>query len=165
MIFISYGTEKYKFDRLTIALENLIYDEKYSGESFIVQMGYSFKNLNAINNIKSFDFCNNDDFNEYIKNADCIITHGGVGNIFTILKSNKIPIVIPRLKKYGEHVDDHQIQIVEELAKRKLIIPLLDISNLKEYLINHKLFSTGITELDFDANHVSEYINEKYLSC
>lgn len=163
MIFISYGTEKFKFHRLTNALEDLICDENYSGESFVVQMGYSFKKLNGLKNISSFDFCNYEEYNRYLKNAELIITHGGVGNIFTILKCNKIPIVIPRLKKYGEHVDDHQLQIVEELSKRNLIIPLQNISNLSEYIINYKSFAAGITEYDFEQNLVSEYINEKYL--
>ena len=163
MIFVSYGTEKYEFLRLTNAIERIFNDERFSNESFVMQMGYSFQNISSSNRIRSFNYCKNDEFNQYIKNAEIIITHGGVGNIFTILKNNKIPIVIPRLKKYDEHVDDHQLQVVRELSKQKFIIPLEDISSLDDYLINYKSFIAEMVEYKNEPNLVSEYINEKYL--
>ena len=69
------------------------------------------------NKIKIFDFINSDEFDNYMKSADLIITHGGVGSILSGLKRNKKIIVVPRLKKYKEHTNDHQIQICNKFSE------------------------------------------------
>ena len=65
---------------------------------------------------------------KYIDEADLVITHGGVGTIFSALKKNKKVIAIPRLEKYGEHINDHQIEICEELEKEGYILYYKDVS-------------------------------------
>jgi UDP-N-acetylglucosamine transferase subunit ALG13 len=70
---------------------------------------------------------------EYLnKKADIVITHGGVGSIFTSLTYNKPTIVVPRYKRFNEHTDDHQLQITKELEKEEKIIAVYDIKNLKD---------------------------------
>ena len=72
--------------------------------------------------IHTFDFIPLDEMDKYIDEADLVITHGGVGTIFSALKKNKKVIAIPRLEKYGEHINDHQIEICEELEKEGYIL-------------------------------------------
>ena len=79
-------------------------------------------------------------FNELIKQADIIITHGGVGSIVTSVKLGKKVIAVPRLKKYGEHVNDHQIQIVKDFNDKGYIIGIENVEDLKEAIKKAKTF-------------------------
>ena len=62
--------------------------------------------------------------------ANLIITHGGVGSIISSLEKGKKVIVVPRLKKYNEHVNDHQIQIAEKFENNGYVRSVIDISKL-----------------------------------
>ena len=73
------------------------------------------------NKIDYFDFCDREKFIEFIENSSVIITHAGVGNLLTILEHKRKPIVMPRIKKYSEHIDNHQIEIALKFSKMKLI--------------------------------------------
>ena len=41
-----------------------------------------------------------------ISNSHVVISHGGAGTIFQCLQNNKIPIIIPRLSNYDEHINE-----------------------------------------------------------
>ena len=64
-----------------------------------------------------------DEFDKLIKECDILITHGGVGNILTGLKYNKKIIAAARLEKYGEHTNDHQLQIVNNFYEKGYFTP------------------------------------------
>lgn len=55
---------------------------------------------------------------KYINDARVIVTHGGPASFIAPLSIGKIPIVVPRLKKYNEHVNDHQLEFALEVEKR-----------------------------------------------
>ena len=61
-----------------------------------------------------------------MKEAEIVITHGGTGVIVNASKLGKKIIAIPRLKKYGEHVDNHQVQIVRQFKEANLIEDIED---------------------------------------
>ena len=71
-----------------------------------------------------FDFIDYDKMAEYIRDADLIITHGGTGSITGPLKDGKRVIACARLAKYGEHVDNHQTEIVDVFANEEYILKL-----------------------------------------
>ena len=81
-------------------------------------------------NMKILDLIPIKDFNSYIKKSKYIISHGGVGTILDAIKMKKKVIVVPRLKEYGEHENNHQIEITDEFAKGGYIIPCKDLNNL-----------------------------------
>lgn len=54
--------------------------------------------------------------------ADVVISHAGVGSALTALRCGKRPILIPREAARGEHVDDHQVQVANELRARELAL-------------------------------------------
>lgn len=116
MIFVTLGTQKQSFNRLLEEIENC---NILKNEEIVAQVGYTKFNSD---NIKVVDFLETDEFTNYISNAEFVITHGGVGSIFSALLKNKKVIAMPRLKKYGEHVDDHQIEICEKLANMNYIV-------------------------------------------
>lgn len=123
MIFVTLGTQDKHFPRLLEAVDKLDIDEK-----IIAQTGSTDFTSNKMEIHK---FLSQDEFNKYMKDARIVITHAGVGTIIYGLSINKTMIVAPRLKKYGEHVNDHQLQILETFSKDGYIIPLLDFSELK----------------------------------
>ena len=116
MVFVSVGTQKQSFDRLfeLVKKSNVLKKEK-----IIAQIGYTkFESKR----IETFEFIPLDKMEEYISQADIVISHGGVGTIFSALKHGKKVIAIPRLSKYGEHINDHQIEICQELEDEGYIL-------------------------------------------
>lgn len=118
MILVLLGTQDKPFDRLVNEIDRLV-NKKVIKDDVVMQLGFTkFKSKN----IKTFDLIESDKLNEYISEADLIITHGGVGSILSGLKQNKIIIAVPRVKEYGEHTNDHQIQIVNEFFNTGYIL-------------------------------------------
>ena len=109
MILVTLGTQKQSFKRLLEKIEN----SKVEGE-IIVQAGYTEFNSKKM---KIIDFINYAEMEKLVDKADLIITHGGTGSILGPLKKNKKVIACARLAKYGEHVDNHQEELVSIFAK------------------------------------------------
>lgn len=122
MIFVSLGTQDKSFNRL-LELLNEEVDKGFIKDDIIVQAGYTKYNSE---NMKIFDYVSKEEFDDYIKKCDILITHGGVGSIFTGLKNNKKVLVMPRLAKYKEQHNDHQLEIVEEFTKQGYILSFDD---------------------------------------
>lgn len=136
MILVTLGTQDKSFTRLLDAIQNEI-DNGNIKEKVIVQAGYtSYKSKD----MEIFDFIDRDKFAELIQECDLLITHGGVGSILTGLKNNKKVIAAPRLSKYFEHTNDHQLQIIEKFDNAGLILPLYDFNNFSVVLNNVKKF-------------------------
>jgi UDP-N-acetylglucosamine transferase subunit ALG13 len=67
-----------------------------------------------------------------IGRADAVVTHAGVGSILCARGAGHTPVVIPRLKRFGEHVDDHQAQLTRALEERGEVIALWDATGLRD---------------------------------
>ena len=126
MILVTVGTHTQNFTRLVKATDDLVGSGKIK-DKVVIQTGYTdYKPKNC----KWFAFKPLDEFEKLCKRSDIIISHGGVGSIMLPLLLGKSLIVMPRLKKFKEHTDDHQLQIVQELEKQKKIIAIYDVKNL-----------------------------------
>lgn len=79
-------------------------------------------------------------FEELVEKADLIISHAGVGSILTALNKNKKIIAAARLKEYGEHVNDHQLQILENFSKEGYLLALENFDELDVVLEKVKEF-------------------------
>ncbi len=121
MILVTLGTQDKQFYRILEALEDKL-DKHLIDDEVVVQAGCSadFKSKY----MKIFDLIPMDEFDEMIKKCDLLITHGGVGSIITGLKNNKKVIAAARLSKYNEHVNDHQLQIIDNFSKEGYILKL-----------------------------------------
>ena len=137
LILVTLGTQDKKFDRLLDAIEKQI-ELGNINEEVVVQAGYS-KNYKS-NKMKIFDLIPVDEFDDYINKCDLLITHGGVGSIISGLKNNKVVIAAARLKKYGEHTNDHQLQIIEKFSRDGYILSLDDFDKLDVILKKAKKF-------------------------
>lgn len=136
MIFVTLGTQDKEFPRLLEAIDRAIDSGKIK-EKVVAQIGYT-KYISK--NMELFDFKSQEELDEYIKEASVVITHGGVGSIFGALKYNKPVIAASRLKKYREHANDHQIQIVKKYASDKYILELKDFDQIDRVLKRAKTF-------------------------
>ncbi len=130
MVLVLLGTQDKSFKRMLKEVVNQI-DKGNIKDKVIVQAGHT-KYIS--NKMKIFDFVKEEDIKRYIKNANYIITHGGVGSIMDGIKNNKKIIAVPRLKKYYEHTNDHQLEIVREFDKEGYIIGLNDVNELEKGL-------------------------------
>ena len=92
-------------------------------------------------NMKIFDMIPSDEYENYIKEASLIITHGGAGSIIQSIRLGKKVIAVPRLQKYGEHVNDHQIEIIKAFSNRGYIIGINEVCELKEAVLNAEKFN------------------------
>lgn len=136
MILVLLGTQNNSFHRLLQEVQKNI-DNKTIKENVIVQKGYTkFESAN----MTLYNQLPMDELEKIISKANFIITHGGVGSIINSIKQRKKVIAVPRLKKYNEHVNDHQIDIVESFNKMGYIIGIEDVSQLNEALKKIKKF-------------------------
>lgn len=113
MIFVTVGTHEQPFNRLIEEIdrlkgENLIEDE------VVIQKGYS---TYIPKYCKYFDILPYEDMIKYVKEASIVITHGGPASFIIPLSMGKTPIVVPRQKKFGEHVNDHQLEFSIQYAQ------------------------------------------------
>ncbi|WP_439483405.1 glycosyltransferase [Cyclobacterium plantarum] len=63
-----------------------------------------------------------DELTKLYKEARIVKSQAGTGSLINGLKLNKKIISIPRLTKYGEVVDDHQVEILDEFYKINYIL-------------------------------------------
>ena len=77
---------------------------------------------------------------KYIDDADIIITHSGTGSVLTPLKKGKKVIVCARLSKYEEHVDDHQVELLEVFKEEGYVLELSEDNNLDDVYQEAKKF-------------------------
>ena len=133
MIFATVGTHEQGFERLVRELDALKARGDIDDEIFI-QIGYTQYLPKYCRYSRMI--C----YEDMVKNASesrIYITHGGPASIFLGWQSGRIPIVVPRNSKYGEHVDDHQMFFTKRIESSKRILAVYEINNLGEKLKNY----------------------------
>lgn len=127
MILVTLGTQTQKMYRLLDKIENSnIKDE------IIVQAGGSADYKSK--KMKMLKFISYDEMEKLIDESDVIITHGGTGSITMPLSKNKKVIAMARLEKYGEHINDHQTEIVSIFEEEGYIKEMTDDTDLDQLL-------------------------------
>jgi UDP-N-acetylglucosamine transferase subunit ALG13 len=51
-----------------------------------------------------------------------VVCHSGVGSALEALDAGHSPILVPRRRAHGEHIDDHQLQVAADLERRGLAL-------------------------------------------
>lgn len=134
MIFVTLGSQKFQFNRLLQKLDELVLQGAIKDEIF-AQIGYS--DYHPVN-YQYKEFLSRDEFAEAQAKADTVITHGGTGAIIGAVKKGKKVLAVPRLAKYGEHVDDHQIQLLKQFDGMGIIEACYQIDDLSNALYKIK---------------------------
>ncbi len=127
-VFVTVGNATQGFNRLLEAVDRLAGEGFFGGETVLVQAGNN-PNFQPIH-CKCEAFLPMEEFVARVHDADLIITHAGAGTLFHVLQAGKVAVVMPRREKYREHVDDHQVELVEALAAEGRVIPAYEPSDL-----------------------------------
>lgn len=136
MILVLLGTQNNSFHRLLEEIQKNI-DNGNIKEEVVVQKGYTkFESKD----MTIYDELPIEKFNELIEKADLVITHGGVGSIISSVTRGKKVIAVPRLKKYNEHVNDHQLDIIQTFDEMGYIIGIQEVQQLGEAIKKVKEF-------------------------
>jgi UDP-N-acetylglucosamine transferase subunit ALG13 len=128
LIFVTVGNATQRFPRLLKAVDDLSASGFFEAEPVVVQTGNNTGLRLA--HCQPQAFLAMDEFERHMRNADLIICHGGCGTLLYAARLGKTPVVMPRRKKYDEHVNDHQMQLVNELASQGRIVPAYEPADL-----------------------------------
>lgn len=165
MIFVTLGTQDKSFHRLLEALDKAV-EKGEIKDKIIVQAGHT---KYESKNMEIFDLISPEEFKKLVADCDILITHGGVGSILTAVKQGKKVIAAARLKKYKEHGNDHQKQIIKEFEKEGYLVELKDFNQVGKTLNKCKKFKQKkfksntenminlIDNLVEEDNHISWY--------
>lgn len=158
-VFVVYGNMKLDFKTLSDIILNT-FDPSFD---VTIQLGYSKNVFN--NNYKIFDFCDSLKFKNYIKGADLIISHAGVGVISECLKVDKKPFVVCRRSKLNEHINDHQYDFCSTYLEDNLFTKVENSIQLKNFITINKYLEKPsrnfITNLEGMKNVLYDIIDEE----
>jgi len=127
MIFLTVGTQ-FPFDRLVRAVDSII-DKGLISEILFAQIGESSYKPR---NFESAACLEKGVFDDYMRQASGIIGHAGMGTITMALCNHKPLLVMPRLKRYHEVVNDHQLAIAKKFSEFGYILAVYDAKDLPE---------------------------------
>lgn len=158
MIFVTVGSQKFQFNRLLKKIDELI-EKKVITDKVFAQIGASdYKPVNY----EYVDFMTQEEFIKKLEECNLLITHAGTGVIVNAVKREKKVIATPRLAKYGEHVDDHQIQLIQQFDELNFIEPCYELDDLEIKLkeINNKKYKKYVSNTDTIIESIKKFINK-----
>ena len=160
MIFVTLGNHPQPFYRLLKKVDQLAEDKVV--DDVFVQVGYSDYQPKYCTYKKFVGF---NKFIDLIKKSDLVISHAGAGTIQNVLLCGKPIIVVPRLKKYGEHINDHQLEITGAMEAENKVIAVYDVEKIAEAITKAGILnpmklniSHGIAEL------IEDYLEKMRIS-
>lgn len=143
MIFVTVGTHEQQFNRLIEKVDKLV-EDGFINEEVIIQSGFS---TYKAKNCRFKDIIPYSKMISNIKEARIVITHGGPATFIMPLQFGKIPIVVPRLKIFDEHVNDHQLEFTNLVKERQgNIILVKDIDDLGNIIKNYEIIIDTMTK-------------------
>lgn len=153
MIFTMVGTHNLGFERLVKKMDEIAKNEKV-----VIQIGTTpYRPKNA----EYFDFAGLKTIYDYIEKADVVVTHGGIGCVTDSLAYGKPTVIVPRLKRYNEHTNDHQLDLAREIERERRAIVVLDVEKLEEAIRDSKLLSVRRKkEEDRVVSIINEYLKK-----
>lgn len=117
MILVVTGTDRFPFDRLVRAVDEGA-DAHRGDEELLIQLGSGTVEPESCEWQRLFPF---DEFMELLERADVVVGHAGAGTILLCLQAGLRPVVMPRRKRLGECVDDHQLLFAKRLHALGLV--------------------------------------------
>ena len=150
MIFVSVGTHEAPFDRMLNAVDELRLEE-----ALVVQHGPSTV---RVENALEAEYLPFDEVVKYVQDARAVLMHAGVGSVMIALANGKRPIVMPRLHRLGEHVDDHQLELARRLEAIGLVTVVEDAAALGSALAQAAAPPSEITDTPWLGSDLSEYL-------
>lgn len=128
MIFVAVGNPHNPSMRTLEAVEKLAAEGFFGEEPVVIQSGNNpdFRPRVA----RAVPFMDMEEFGRYVAEARLVICHAGAGSLSHVIRTGKTPVVVPRRLKYGEHIDDHQMELLEAFAGKDLLVPAYEVEDL-----------------------------------
>lgn len=123
MILVTVGTHQDPFDRLVDALADLPADR------LVVQYGNGRPPAAAAVAKPFMAFA---ELRGWFERADAVVTHAGVGSFLMAWREGHTPLIVPRRHSFGEHVDDHQVDLCRALETEERAVVVWDEQRLAE---------------------------------
>ena len=157
MILVTVGTEQYPFNSLMDWISLLI-REGIVNEEVVIQYGASTR---LPDNVKISKIIPETQFKELVEQASAVIAHCGEGSTLLLEEFDKPYILVPRTVKFHEHVDDHQLEMAEDLENQGVLIARSP-ADLVKFL---KLVTIPRSPLSFSEDKaLCEYLSDRYSS-
>ena len=161
MIFLTVGTQ-FPFDRLVKAVDEAVSQNGFN-EKIFAQIGcssYKHQNFEAVSTLEK------ELFDKRFQEATYIISHAGMGTITMALENHKPLLVMPRLKKHGEVVNDHQVAIARKFEELGHILVAHTEEELPEKLEELRSFHPcpRKNQAKAVAERISRFLNEIRIS-
>ena len=138
MIFVTVGTHEQPFNRLVEAVDMLA-QQGILTEEVIIQTGYSTYTPQHCKWQNLFPYAQ---MEEMVRQARIVVTHGGPASFMMPLQMGKVPVVVPRQHRFGEHVNDHQMEFCKALSQRQGNLLLVeDIADLSRVLTEYDVLA------------------------
>lgn len=132
-VFIATGTGKeYNFLRLLKMIDELCDEGILNGENVLFQCVDDYNPRNY----KKFTLISDKEFKEIISDSDVIISHAGTGSVTSTLKLHKKMILFPRMSHYGEHGDDHQLDLCDLFESKGFVMVAKNKNELRKCIMN-----------------------------
>lgn len=136
MIFVTVGTHQQPFGRLLDGLAPLA-----ELDDLVVQHGNAPAPAAAGVAVPFLGWA---EMVSYMERASVVVSHGGVGSILVARRAGHIPVVVPRRHVHGEHVDDHQLEVVRCLERRGEVVAVHDVERLADAVRSLPFAAPGV---------------------
>ena len=139
MVFVTVGTHEQQLNRLVSYMDEWASSHD---EEVIIQSGFSTYEPKSAKFSKLFPYKT---MVELVDKARIVITHGGPSSFIMPLQIGKVPVVVPRMKDYDEHVNNHQLDFARAVAERQgNIIVVEDVTKLGDTIDNYDAIVNGM---------------------
>lgn len=132
------GTQKQLIERL---VNSIVESESLKSENFIIQSTVPYESTKNQKNIEVIGLVSSSDLQKLVAQASLVISHGGTGSIIGALEQKKKVIAVPRLSKYDEHIDDHQLELVDAFASANYVIKYGEDDSIDELIHQARTFT------------------------
>lgn len=127
MTFVTIGSAAQGFERLTNAVAALTVSGEIPSLPLVIQAPRLAKPMERCEHRVTFP---PGEFARLMQSADYVICHAGAGTLLHAARTRRLPIIVPRLKKFGEAVDDHQAELATMLRRARFGIVVDDVDRL-----------------------------------
>jgi len=157
MIFLAVGTQ-FPFDRLVKAIDSAFQCGLIKEELFAQIGESSYKPRN----FKSAQLLEKKLFDKHLKEASAVISHAGMGIMTMAFDNTKPLLVMPRLRRYGEVVNDHQVAIAKKFEQLGHVLAAYVVGELPEKIKQLSTFTPKkrVSQVQLVAGRITESLNE-----
>lgn len=111
-IFVAVGTDHHPFNRLIEWVDEWLLTDRVQSVACIMQSGTARPPRHS----QWRAYLSHDEMAAALRDATAVVSHGGPGTIMACRDLGRLPIVVARRGRLGEHVDDHQVAFAEKMA-------------------------------------------------